>query len=61
MKIFSSLMYLKGNALGEGNRSLSFRVVYRSGSKTLTEKNIKKVHGHLSQRILDGFGASLPG
>ena len=51
----------EGNALGEGNRSLSFRVVYRSGSKTLTEKNIKKVHGHLSQRILDGFGASLPG
>jgi len=51
----------EGKSIEAGNRSLSFRVVYRSGSKTLTEKNIKKVHGHLSQRILDAFGASLPG
>ena len=51
----------EGDTLEPNSRSLSFRVVYRSGSKTLTEKNIKKVHGHLSQRIIDGFGASLPG
>ena len=51
----------EGENLGEEKRSLSFRVVYRSGSKTLTEKNIKKIHGNLSQRIIDGFGASLPG
>ncbi len=51
----------EGEAIGQGKKSLSFRVVYRSGTKTLTEKNIKKIHTQLSQRILDDFGAKLPG
>ncbi len=51
----------EGEAIGTGKKSLSFRVVFRSPTKTLTEKNVKKIHANLSQRILDAFGASLPG
>jgi len=51
----------EGEALGGDKKSLSFRVVYRSANKTLTEKNVKKVHTNLSKRVLDDFNASLPG
>ncbi|MEH0022441.1 MAG: phenylalanine--tRNA ligase subunit beta [Desulfobacter sp.] len=51
----------QGEAIGQGKKSLSFRVVYRSANKTLTEKNIKKIHALLSGRVLEKFNASLPG
>jgi len=50
----------EGNPLSEGKKSLSFRVVYRSISKTLKEKNIKKLHTNISRTILDTFKADLP-
>ncbi|OQY52946.1 MAG: phenylalanine--tRNA ligase subunit beta [Desulfobacteraceae bacterium 4572_89] len=50
----------EGKPLKEGKKSLSFRLVYRSPSKTLTEKNIKKLHTNLSRTILKEFNADLP-
>jgi len=50
----------EGKPLKEGKKSLSFRLVYRSPTKTLTEKNIKKLHTNLSQTILKEFNADLP-
>jgi phenylalanyl-tRNA synthetase beta chain len=50
----------EGRPLEAGKKSLSFRLVYRSDSKTLTEKNIKKLHTNLSRNILDKFNADLP-
>jgi len=50
----------EGNPLDGGKKSLSFRVVYRSTTKTLTEKNIKKIHTSMSKAILDRFKADLP-
>ena len=50
----------EGKPLKEGKKSLSFRLVYRSATKTLTEKNIKKLHTNLSQTILNEFNADLP-
>ncbi|MBU3950784.1 MAG: phenylalanine--tRNA ligase subunit beta, partial [Proteobacteria bacterium] len=50
----------EGKPLAEGKKSLSFRVVYRSTTKTLEEKNIKKIHTTLSEVILEKFQASLP-
>jgi phenylalanyl-tRNA synthetase beta chain len=50
----------EGRPLEQGKKSLSFRVVYRSVNKTLTEKNIKKVHTHMSASILEKFNADLP-
>jgi phenylalanyl-tRNA synthetase beta chain len=51
----------EGQNIGEDKKSLSFRIVYRSASKTLTEKNIKKIHDHLSQKLINDFNAGLPG
>ena len=51
----------EGRNIGEDKKSLSFRIVYRSASKTLTEKNIKKIHDQLSQKLIDEFNAGLPG
>ncbi|MBC2705735.1 phenylalanine--tRNA ligase subunit beta [Desulfobacula sp.] len=50
----------EGQPLSEDKKSLSFRVVYRSTSKTLKEKNIKKLHVNISKIILDQFNADLP-
>ncbi len=51
----------EGRNIGEDKKSLSFRIVYRSASKTLTEKNIKKIHDQLSRKLIDDFNAGLPG
>ena len=51
----------EGENIGVDKRSLSFRVVYRSATKTLTENNIKKIHAQLSQKIINDFNAGLPG
>ncbi|NDY71972.1 phenylalanine--tRNA ligase subunit beta [Desulfobacter hydrogenophilus] len=51
----------EGRNIGEDKKSLSFRIIYRSASKTLTEKNIKKIHDQLSQKLIDDFKAGLPG
>ena len=50
----------EGQPLSEGKKSLSFRIVYRSASKTLKEKNIKKLHVKISKAIIDQFNADLP-
>lgn len=49
-----------GKPLAQGKKSLSFRLVYRSAHKTLTEKNIKKLHAGLSQAVVEEFKADLP-
>ncbi len=49
-----------GKPLEEGKKSLSFRVVYRSESKTLTEKNVQKLHKKISSAIIREFNADLP-
>ncbi len=58
-KVFLFDVY-EGQPLPEGKKSLSFRVVYRSASKTLKEKNIKKLHVNISKTIIDQFNADLP-
>ncbi len=50
----------EGEPLAAGKKSLSFRVVYRSSDKTLTEKNVKKLHAGISQAIINEFDADLP-
>jgi len=50
----------EGHPLAEGKKSLSFRVVYRSQSKTLKEKNIQKLHVNISKALVDLFHADLP-
>jgi phenylalanyl-tRNA synthetase beta chain len=57
-------MYLfdlfEGSPLADGKKSLSFRIVYRSDAKTLTEKHIRKLHADISSRLVEIFHADLP-
>jgi phenylalanyl-tRNA synthetase beta chain len=57
-------MYLfdlfEGSPLAKGKKSLSFRIVYRSENKTLTEKHIRKLHAAISSRLVKTFHADLP-
>jgi phenylalanyl-tRNA synthetase beta chain len=57
-------MYLfdlfEGSPLAEGKKSLSFRIVYRSDNKTLTEKHVRKLHAAISNRLVEAFHADLP-
>ncbi len=57
-------MYLfdlfEGSPLAEGKKSLSFRIVYRSENKTLTEKHVRKLHAAISSRLVTAFHADLP-
>jgi phenylalanyl-tRNA synthetase beta chain len=57
-------MYLfdlfEGSPLADGKKSLSFRIVYRSDAKTLTEKHIRKLHAAISSRLVEAFHADLP-
>ncbi len=50
----------EGKPLDEEKKSLSFRVVYRSASKTLKEKNISKIHSGISKMVVEQFDAGLP-
>ena len=50
----------EGAPLSEGKKSLSFRIIYRSGEKTLKEKNIQKIHETISKMLLNEFDAYLP-
>lgn len=50
----------EGSPLLKGKKSLSFRIVYRSCEKTLTEKMVKGLHNHISKLIVEKFKADLP-
>lgn len=50
-----------GDPIPSGKKSLSFRITYRSPSKTLKDKEVNKVHTKLTQMLLDRFHADLPG
>jgi phenylalanyl-tRNA synthetase beta chain len=50
----------EGSPLAGGKKSLSFRIIYRSDVKTLTEKNIRKLHAGISSRLVAVFDADLP-
>ncbi len=50
----------EGSPLAEEKKSLSFRIIYRSDAKTLTEKNIRKLHAGISSHLVESFNADLP-
>jgi len=50
----------QGAPLVEGQKSLSFRIVYRSAEKTLKEKKIKGLHSTISGWLIKRYDATLP-
>ncbi|MEE4242812.1 MAG: phenylalanine--tRNA ligase subunit beta [Desulfopila sp.] len=46
----------KGGKIAEGYKSVALSITYRSPSKTLTEKNVEKVHAKIVKNLTDTFG-----
>jgi phenylalanyl-tRNA synthetase beta chain len=49
-----------GGPIPEGKVSLSFRLVYRSEERTLTDGDITALHQTISDHLVERFGAELP-
>ena len=49
-----------GDQIAEGKRSLSFRITYRSHTKTLKDKAVNKIHTQITKLLLEKFDAGLP-
>lgn len=50
----------EGDPIPQGKKSISIRVIYRSPSKTLKDKNITKLHKKITDELLKKLDASLP-
>ena len=49
----------KGNQIPEGKKSMAFSVVYRLNDRTLTDKEVNKVHDKITRSLEYGIGAEL--
>jgi len=49
-----------GDPIPRGKKSVSIRVVYRSPDRTLEDETVNEIHRHLTHRLIDEFGATLP-
>lgn len=50
----------EGGPIPEGKKSISFRITYRSTSRTLADEEVNQVHQKISDRLLKSFDATLP-
>jgi phenylalanyl-tRNA synthetase beta chain len=49
----------RGEHVPEGQRSLAFRLVYRSRDRTLTETEVEPVHQQVRDTLVEKFGVNL--
>ncbi|MFC1515606.1 phenylalanine--tRNA ligase subunit beta [Thermodesulfobacteriota bacterium] len=50
----------EGDPIPEGEKSVSFRITYRSFSETLEDDRINKIHRNIADKLLKAFDAALP-
>jgi phenylalanyl-tRNA synthetase beta chain len=50
----------EGDPITAGKKSVSFRITYRSGSKTLEDDDVNDLHKSITERLLNAFNATLP-
>lgn len=50
----------EGTPIPEGKKSISFRITYRSKSKTLEDEDVNQIHQKISKILLSTFDALLP-
>jgi phenylalanyl-tRNA synthetase beta chain len=50
----------EGDPIPSGKKSISFRVTYRSASKTLVDEDINQLHKSITEKLMDAFDATLP-
>ena len=49
----------RGENVPEGQRSLAFRLIYRSPERTLTDADVEPVHQKVRDTLVEKFGVSL--
>ena len=49
-----------GQPIAAGKKSVSFRIVYRSASKTLQDEEVNRLHTRITDQLIAAFKASLP-
>ena len=49
----------QGENVATGQRSLAFRLVYRSGDRTLTDAEVEPVHQKVREALVEKFGVTL--
>lgn len=49
----------RGENVPQGQRSLAFRLIYRSSDRTLTEAEVEPVHNKVREALVEKFGVSL--
>ncbi len=49
----------RGKNIPEGKKSIAFRVIYRSGKRTLTDNEVDEIHGKVVNKLNKEFGAIL--
>jgi len=50
----------EGNPIADNKKSISFRIIYRSNSRTLADEEVNQVHQKISDRLLKSFDATFP-
>ena len=48
-----------GTEIGEGKKSLAYRLTYRDQSRTLTNEEVNVVHAKIRERLRSELGAEL--
>jgi len=49
-----------GNAIPDGQKSVSFRIVYRASDKTLEDETINRLHAKIADKLRRSFNATFP-
>ncbi|NJM70276.1 MAG: phenylalanine--tRNA ligase subunit beta [Scytonema sp. RU_4_4] len=49
----------RGENVPQGQRSLAFRLIYRSGDRTLTDTEVEPVHNQVREALVEKFGVTL--
>jgi len=50
----------EGEAIPSGNKSISFRITYRSSNETLEDEAVNGIHKKIADMLLKKFDAALP-
>jgi phenylalanyl-tRNA synthetase beta chain len=50
----------EGDPIAAGKKSVSFRVTYRSSTKTLEDDDVNDLHRAITDKLLQAFDATLP-
>jgi len=50
----------EGKPIPAGRKSISFRIIYRSSTRTLEDEEINRLHQKITGQLLEEFQASLP-